>query len=363
VQTYLRTSFSGIAKAAARAESTGHETEGHGHDEELAVTTTAPGSDDPAPQAAVDPDPEPLAGESAAVEPDVGGFTIAPLPAGTAFGSIAHDIFETLEVVPGMTEADLRGEVRRIVGELATARFVRDHVEDFATMISEAMLTPFGGPDDAIFRDLRFADFAPQDRLAEMDFDMAVVPLAGGVKARHVGQILKRFLGADRHPLSGYADRLAGPAFDVPLAGLVNGSIDAVLRLPGTTADDPRLLIADYKTNKLHGRDATNPLAAYAPARLVDAMASHHYPLQALVYGTAVWRLLRWRLGARKPANWDPGECIAGVVYGFVRGMKGPATPIDAAGGRYGVFAWLPPSGIWRRLSDLFAGDLEGVDP
>jgi hypothetical protein len=46
------------------------------------------------------------------------------------------------------------------------------------------------------------------------------------------------------------------------------------------------------------------------------------------------------------------------VVYGFVRGMKGPDTPVDAAGGRYGVFTWQPPAGIWRRLSDLFAGDL-----
>jgi hypothetical protein len=41
--------------------------------------------------------------------------------------------------------------------------------------------------------------------------------------------------------------------------------------------------------------------------------------------------------------------------------MKGPTTPVDAAGSRYGVFAWQPPSGIWRRLSDLFAGDLTGV--
>ena len=71
--------------------------------------------------------------------------------------------------------------------------------------------------------------------------------------------------------------------------------------------------------------------------------------------------MLRWRLGPQKPSGWDPGECIAGVVYGFVRGMKGPDTPLDEAGHRYGVFTWQPPQGIWRRLSDLFAGDLRGV--
>jgi exodeoxyribonuclease V beta subunit len=246
---------------------------------------------------------------------------------------------------------------------VATARFLEPHRGDLTTMITDAVLTPFGGSVDAPFRDLRFADFAPQDRLAEMDFEMSLATLNAGVKARHVGQVLKAFLGSPSHPLAGYADRLAGAAFDVPLAGLINGSIDAVLRLPGSTADSPRLLIADYKTNRLHDREVASPLAAYRPARLVAAMEDHHYPLQALVYGTAVWRMLRWRLGSRKLADWDPSECIAGVVYGFIRGMKGPATPSDAAGGRYGVFTWQPPPGIWRRLSDLFAGDLAGVTP
>jgi exodeoxyribonuclease V beta subunit len=134
-----------------------------------------------------------------------------------------------------------------------------------------------------------------------------------------------------------------------------------VLRLPGRPADDPRLIVADYKTNKLHGREDAQPLAAYAPAKLVAAMADHHYPLQALVYGTAVYRLLRWRLGRRRPADWDPGECIAGVVYGFIRGMQGPDTPVDAEGRRYGVFTWQPPQLIWGRLSDVFAGVRKGV--
>jgi hypothetical protein len=43
--------------------------------------------------------------------------------------------------------------------------------------------------------------------------------------------------------------------------------------------------------------------------------------------------------------------------------MQGPGTPVAADGRRYGVFTWQPPAGIWRRLSDLFAGDLTGVRP
>jgi exodeoxyribonuclease V beta subunit len=239
---------------------------------------------------------------------------------------------------------------------------MQPHQATLTTTITAALETPFGGPEDAVFRSLRFADFGPADRLAEMNFEMGLAVLDRDVRARDVGRVLRQFLApGDR--LADYADTLAGRAFDVPLAGLINGSIDAVLRVPGTAADHPRLLIADYKTNRLHRRGDPQPLAAYAPAGLDAAMAHHHYPLQALVYGTAVWRMLRWRLGRRHPADWDPGECIAGIVYGFIRGMQGPGTPVAADGRRYGVFTWQPPAGIWRRLSDLFAGDLTGVRP
>ena len=356
-QTYRRTSYSGIVKALSRGSVNHHDREDHGNDEEaFADSATAAVGDDDTPDVA-------SSAVASATEPDLSSFKIASLPAGTAFGTIAHDCFELIEAGPNVSEADLRSRVKHVVDTVATARFMQEHRDVFATMLADAMLTPFGGPADAPFRTLRFADFGQEDRLVEMNFEMAMATLASGVRARHVGSVLGQFVTDLPHdaPLVRYAAQLAGPQFDVPLAGLINGAIDAVFRLPGSTSDDPRLLIADYKTNKLHDRDAQNPLAFYAPTRLFGAMKSHHYLLQSLVYGTAVWRVLRWKLGPRKPAGWDPGECIAGVVYGFVRGMKGGNTPEDAAGGRYGVFTWQPPEGIWRRLSDLFAGDLSGV--
>jgi exodeoxyribonuclease V beta subunit len=355
VQTYRRTSFSGIVAQAARLGGNPHAPVDRGHDETLPTATAAE-------QEAGEQSAEPAGSAATAPDPAAASrFTIAELPAGTAFGSVVHEIFEQVEAGPGVAEPDLRAAVHRVVGGVATARFLEPHREPLAALIADAMLTPFGGAAGAAFRDARFADFSPQDRLAEMDFEMALAAVGRGVQARHVGRVLQRMLGPD-DPLAGYAARLAGPAFDVPLSGLINGSIDAVLRLPASTADDPRLVIADYKTNRLHDRDAATPLAAYAPAKLVAAMAEHDYPLQALVYGTAVWRLLRWRLGPRKPAGWDPGACITGIVYGFIRGMKGPDTPEDATGGRYGVFTWQPPPAIWSRLSRLFAGDLTGVE-
>ncbi|MFM1996460.1 MAG: hypothetical protein RLZZ111_847 [Planctomycetota bacterium] len=350
-QTYRRTSFSGLTAEAARRTGRLFGAAGRGYDEEPfehagedAYTAVAP------------------APVSAAAPPTLESFTIADLPAGTAFGSAVHEIFERIELVPAADATAVTAAVGSVVGAVASSHILRSHHDALGDMIATAIQTPFGGRPGSPYRDLTFADFAPADRLTEMDFEMGLAGLDRGVLAGDVGRVLKGFLPPD-DPLAVYADELAGRSFDVPLAGLINGSIDAVLRLPGRPADEPRLVIADYKTNRLHDRGAAEPLAAYAPAKLVAAMTHHHYPLQALVYGTAVWRMLRWRLGHLKPEGWDPDDCIAGVVYGFIRGMKGPTTPTDAEGRRYGVFTWQPAAGIWRRLSDLFAGDLRGVRP
>ncbi len=352
-QTYRRTSFSGIVAAAAHAATSDHIGPGRGRDEGVAGGGDAAASEPPAASGRGRAHPE---------APDLAAFPLPDLPAGTAFGSAVHEIFERLDIDPDSDAAARATAVARVVGEVATSNILRPHHAPLATMIAAVIETPFGGPAGAAFRDLRFADFAAADRLAELDFEMGLASLTAGVKARDVGRVLAESLPAG-DPLADYARLLAGPAFDIPLAGLINGSIDAVLRLPGRPIDDPLLVIADYKTNRLHRRDEAVPLAAYAPSRLVAAMEEHHYPLQALVYGTAAYRLLRWRLGTVKPADWDPAGCLAGVVYGFTRGMHGPLTPVDDAGHRYGVFAWVPPPTIGRRLSDLVAGKRAGLEP
>lgn len=362
-QTYRRTSYSGIVSWAARVAGDPHADVSRGQDEgfgSVAAKAEEQAAEEPASNEKTIVDASAAAEPAVTLPADLARFTIPDLPAGTAFGSVVHEIFERIEAAPGAEPATLQGCVGKVVDEVASSAFLAPCRDDITSLITAALQTPFGGPADAAHRTLRFADFSPRDRLSEMSFDMALPSLDSGVKASDIGRVLRGFLDAN-DPLAGYAEDLSGRAFDVPLAGLINGSIDAVLRVPGRPEDDPLLVIADYKTNKLHDRDDAVPLAAYAPHRLYAAMAAHHYPLQALVYGTAVWRMLRWRLGRRKPAGWDPGECISGIVYGFVRGMHGPDTPVDAAGHRYGVFSWRPPREIWRRLSDLLAGDLSGV--
>lgn len=342
-RTVIRTSFTRITEEAANTTFNPHTSDGGGNDEFLS-------RDDGAAKDADDSDSQEPVG--------IAAFTIPDLPSGTAFGTFVHDILERFN--PSRTDAGVvASAMRGLVNEMGTSRFLEPYREPITDVLAAAMQTPFGGP--AIFADFRFVDFPANERLSELEFDMAVASMSHGVLASDVGRVLGQMLPAG-DPLQGYATRLASTAFKVPLAGLINGSIDAVLRLPGWPRDNPRLVIADYKTNRLHDRGDTKPLTAYAHAKLVKAMAKGHYVLQALVYGTAVYRMLRWRLGSMKPADWDPEECIAGVVYGFVRGMKGPETPVDSAGRRYGVFTWQPPKGIWRRLSDLLEGDREGLN-
>jgi exodeoxyribonuclease V beta subunit len=230
-----------------------------------------------------------------------------------------------------------------VVVERATSGRLKDRHDELVTVVTETLETPLGGP----FGPLTLDAIGPRDRRSELTFDMGLAALGAGIKARAIGELLLDTL-PESDILRDYAKLLAGPAFDVPVGGLLTGSIDALLRLPGSTRGQPRLLITDYKSNKLHRNDAADPLAAYAPERLMAAMAEHHYPLQALLYGTAVYRMLRWRLPEA-----DPDECIAGVAYAFIRGMKGRATPTDPRGHRSGVFAWQAPRGLWRRLSDL----------
>ena len=76
-------------------------------------------------------------------------------------------------------------------------------------------------------------------------------------------------------------------------------------------------------------------------------MSRAHYALQALLYTVALHRYLRWRL-----PGYDPEQHLAGVLYLFLRGMAGAATPV-LAGAPCGVFAWHPPGGARPALSDV----------
>ena len=88
-------------------------------------------------------------------------------------------------------------------------------------------------------------------------------------------------------------------------------------------------------------------MAPRITAALAEAMMGAHYPLQALLYGVAVHRMLRWRL-----PDYDPQQHLGGALYLFLRGMAGPSTP-RVADVPAGVFSWRPPAAAITELSEL----------
>jgi exodeoxyribonuclease V beta subunit len=272
----------------------------------------------------------------------ISSITIPFLPSSKNVGDQIHDILEIVDT----SIHPLHDEVRRAVEHTATSSLLRSYHQSLTTMLTRALETPFGGA----FGDVSFADINPNDRLAEMDFEMTVALRQANVLVSDIGRVLLSVL-SPTDVLRNYATSLTDPSFDISVAGIINGSLDALLRLPGSTVEQPLLAITDYKSNKMHRDSDAAPIAGYSPLHVQEKMEEAHYILQALIYGTSVYRMLRWRL---PNANHD--ACIKGIAYGFLRGMVGPDTPVDANGHRYGVFTWQAPAGLWSALSDLFAG-------
>jgi exodeoxyribonuclease V beta subunit len=334
VQSYRRTSFTGITKRQeareGNAKAAGFIGEESGQDESLIdMSLLGVGAHQYA------------ANDVPAGLPEGVDMPLARVPGGTYFGRVMHKVYEVVD-----TSKDLREEVTRAIDIHASSALLRPFRDQLIEGVIASYRTPLGMP----FNGKALADIDPSDRLSELDFEMSLPNLSQGVLASDIGKLLKDSLETN-DLLYAYADTLSDSSFDIPLAGLLNGSIDAVIRVH-TEDGSPRLFITDYKTNRLDSYEDVSLIEAYAPDRLVAAMEHHHYPLQALLYGTAIYRMLRWR----QPAL-NADEVIAGVAYFFVRGMVGVESPKDAHGMPYGVFQWKAPVGLWEKLSNLFAGD------
>jgi exodeoxyribonuclease V beta subunit len=267
------------------------------------------------------------------------------LPSGLEFGTLVHAVLEAVDpaatdLPTALLEASTTALARTPGGELT------------AETLSAALLPALDTPLGPLAGGRRLRDIGTADRLSELSFEL---PLAGGdritadLTLSALAPLLRRHLSA-QDPLATYPDLLEHPTLaGETLRGYLTGSIDAVLRVPEDGV--PRYLVVDYKTNWLGAiEDGPLLLTDYHPQRLAEAMLAAHYPLQALLYLVAVHRLLRWR-----QPGYDPAIHLGGVLYLFVRGMAGPATP-QAEGVPYGVFSWRPRPALVTELSDLLHG-------
>ncbi|MDO5535177.1 MAG: UvrD-helicase domain-containing protein [Propionibacteriaceae bacterium] len=265
---------------------------------------------------------------------------MADLPAGAAFGTLVHAVYEHTDATGDDWRADLREAVEAALRRWPIAQVGADAL---ATALVPSFTTPLGPL--APGRTLR--SFGPADHLAEMDFEFALDH--PDATLTDIAALLAEHLGAD-DPLADYPSRLDHPGLgDQTLRGFLTGSIDSVLRLREGEATEG-FLVVDYKTNRLSAPEEDLTLGHYTPAAMAEAMMASHYPLQALLYCVALHRFLRLRM-----ADYDPEQHLAGVLYLFVRGMAGEQTPL-VAGQPLGVFAWKPPAALVVAVSRLLAG-------
>jgi exodeoxyribonuclease V beta subunit len=264
-----------------------------------------------------------------------------PLPAGRLFGIALHSILEHVSAEPGIPLADRVGESVRLH---ASPGLLARHEQDLVEGLVQVLETPLGPSWD----DVRLCDLGPAQRVNEVRFHAGLT--SGSVPLSVLGDHVAGRLAVD-DPLRPYAEELATVASGADLRGMLNGSVDTMLWLPVRGED--RLVICDYKSNRVAQPDDLAPIDRYSPERLRVEMRHHHYPLQALLYGVAAYRYLRWRTGDAARAD----RMVGGYAYLFVRGMVGAATPVDDHG-RYGVSSWSSARypDFWRGLSDLLGG-------
>ncbi|WP_076413701.1 exodeoxyribonuclease V subunit beta [Shewanella sp. UCD-KL12] len=161
---------------------------------------------------------------------------------------------------------------------------------------------------------LKLAHLSPQQKLVEMEFYLPIEQL----KAQSLNTVLTEH---------GYS---AGLNFD-DLMGMLKGFIDLTFEHRG------KYYIADYKSNHL-GDDFT----AYNKPAMSEAIRSHRYDLQYIIYTLALHRYLSLRM-----PHYDYDQHIGGCYYLFLRGMS-----VDVPGA--GVFFDKPPRALVESLDQLF---------
>ncbi len=273
-------------------------------------------------EAALAPEPEPADSEGLeAPWPEVPGEVRATVRTSARLGRVVHRVLEELDD-PDPSPADLAAALARAA---APEGLDLEDPEGVAGFVGRAWWSSVGPLGDHA----RLGDHGRAERLVEMGFDL---PLVGG----DVGRLLAVVREAADDPVVAAWAAAAAPS-DLPLAGVLTGSIDAVLAL-GPARD--RFLVVDYKTNQ----SRVGGVEDGSDAGLLATMIAHHYPLQAILYLVALHRFLRQRL-----EDYDYERHVAGAAYLFVQYMD-PARP------GAGVVSLRPSRAFVERVSDELDG-------
>lgn len=161
---------------------------------------------------------------------------------------------------------------------------------------------------------LALSQLSPDKKLVEMEFYLPIKTL----EADKINDILIHY---------GYS---AGLNFE-SLKGMLKGFIDLIFE------HQDQFYIADHKSNHL-GDDYSH----YGSDTMQDAIRSHRYDLQYIIYTVVLHRYLGLRM-----QNYDYDQHIGGCYYLFLRGMSVKAP-------QSGVFYDKPPKALIESLDHLF---------
>ena len=240
-------------------------------------------------------------------------------PRGAQAGTCLHSIFELWDFKTEDPTGDQAAMQVLVSRTLIQYGFDDSWTSVVCQWLGEVVNTPLSATDN-----FRLTDLTPAQRLDEMAFYFPVANLS----VKKLQQHLLPYI-ADEHVLSAVIKRL--DFYD--LSGFMKGFIDLVYEHQG------RYYVVDYKSNFLG--DSQND---YDNEQLDEAMISHDYPLQYLIYSLALHRYLKLRL-----PDYDPEQHLGGVYYLFIRGMH-------PQWGQAGVFSDQPSFDLLNALDNYLKG-------
>jgi exodeoxyribonuclease V beta subunit len=241
------------------------------------------------------------------------------LPAGSAYGTLLHDIFEwqLKEGWPLLqnpsdvsVETQLRWQ-RWWQTQADSLQLTPEHQTLCLQLISQCAYNQLNqlGSDQHCFS---LSELNAQNAWPEMGFTFKT----HGVSTLQIDALISNHMHAGQ----------ARPSLQAQLLnGLLTGFMDVVFEHEG------RYFVLDYKSNKL---------PSYTPDNITHSMLSHRYDVQYTLYILAVHRLLKSRL-----ENYDYEQHMGGAVYLYLRG-------IDQTG--QGVYFSKPPFELIDALDKAF---------
>lgn len=235
-------------------------------------------------------------------------------PKGAEAGTFLHDLLEWAAQQGFADVVAAPAPLRDVIARRCHGRGWESWVNALQAWVLRVLQMPVRLPDAA--HSVRLQDLSRYQ--AEMEFWFA----AHHTDMQRLDKLVIQYTlgGRPRPPIQSSA-----------LNGLLKGFMDLVFE------HDGRYYVADYKSNWL-GPDESH----YTAEQLDEAIRSHRYDLQYVLYLLALHRHLRTRL-----ADYDYDRHVGGAVYWFLRGIEHDSG---------GLHVEKPPKVLIETLDALFAG-------